>query len=279
LDDGYTFSYRCLKSGIEPDIARQAVFLALGGRIKIFTKGPDSLKMNIFEFFSIGNLFGQKGVAMTRQTTDYLGHLGDDKKLFMRIVAGNMQLAVCRTARSLDPEDTLVLLGICRKLVIEGNGKTRESEIERMIRLFSGVHGNKTIRELQSSRHTLIKEVYIELVGNGIMDGAEFSLTKKTEMICLTASKFTNVKVKTKKILCVGETYRRKSFFIIQTRPKRLRNLPRCSKPNLLMKFAGGLRSAGAEPFFPAFFTDRREPARRNRCIKLPERQNAILCR
>jgi hypothetical protein len=105
--------------------------------------------------------------------------LREDKKLFMRIVAGNMQLAICKTARTLTPMDALLLLCICSKLVIEGSGKTRESEIKRILRIFSGGHENRTLGELRSGSHRLIKDGYIEFSGRGIMDGAEFSLTKK----------------------------------------------------------------------------------------------------
>jgi hypothetical protein len=107
-----------------------------------------------------------------------LNRLREDKKLFMRIVACNMQLAICKTARSLAPMDALLLLHICRKLVIEGSGKTRESEIRRILRMFSGGHENRILGELRSGGHALITDGYIEFAGGGIMDKAEFSLTK-----------------------------------------------------------------------------------------------------
>jgi hypothetical protein len=106
-------------------------------------------------------------------------HLRQNKKLFMRIVAGNMQLPVCKAARSLAPQDALILLYICRKLVVEGSGKTHESEIEKILRRFSGGHENRTLGELRSGGHRLIKDGYIEFSGCGIRDGAEFSLTRK----------------------------------------------------------------------------------------------------
>jgi hypothetical protein len=109
-----------------------------------------------------------------------LHRLREDRKLFMRIVACNMHLAVCKTARSLAPRDALLLLCICRKLVIGGIGKMRESEIKRILRVFSGGReNNRTLGELRNGGHRLIKDGYIEFAGRGIRDDAEFSLTKK----------------------------------------------------------------------------------------------------
>jgi broad-specificity NMP kinase len=108
-----------------------------------------------------------------------LRRLREDKKLFMHIVAGNMQLPICKIARSLEPRDALLLLYICRRLVIEGNGKTREGEIKRILRIFSGRYENRTLGELRRGEHRLIKDGYIEFAGGGIRDGAEFSLTKR----------------------------------------------------------------------------------------------------
>jgi hypothetical protein len=108
-----------------------------------------------------------------------LKHLRGNKKLFMRIVVCNMQLTICKTARSLAPQDALILLCICRNLVVEGSGKTHENEIKKIVRIFSGGHGNRTMGELRSGVHTLIRDGYVEFSGHGIMDGAEFSLTKK----------------------------------------------------------------------------------------------------
>jgi hypothetical protein len=183
-----------------------------------------------------------------------INKLDEDRKLFLRIVAGNTQLAVCKTARSLEPEEALILVGICRKLVIEGEGTMRDSEIKRMIRPFSGTRCNRTIRELRSGKHTLIKEGYIELAGNGITDGSEFSLTKKTRNDLLDGVEIYECEGENKKDLLCWKNIREKKLFYNSDETEKIAELAALFKPESFDAIHRRLTERGRRTAFSCLF-------------------------
>jgi hypothetical protein len=105
---------------------------------------------------------------------------GQDTKRCLRIISGNLHLAVCRAARALEPADALLLLYMCRELVVNGCARIDEQEINRFLRGFSYSGRNAVIQKLRGGKHPLIEKGLVEFAGNGLFGScAEYSLTGK----------------------------------------------------------------------------------------------------
>jgi hypothetical protein len=183
-----------------------------------------------------------------------LRRLREDKKLFMRIVACNMHLAICKTARSLVSRDALLLLCICRKLVIGGIGKMCESEIKRILRVFSGGHENRTLGELRSGEHTLIRDGYIEFAGNGIMDGAEFSLTRKARNDLLGGIEIYEREGENKKNMVCWQNINEKKLFYNTGEDENISELTGLLKPESFNTIRLRLTEHGRKAAFSCLF-------------------------